>query len=809
MRGWLVDFKRAWHKALLRPGFAMTVVLTIALAVASVSAIYALVDSVLLRAPDVPHAEQLVVLHRVDKRSASISWPDGIALREAQAPLAKLAVLMPNSALDWTVQGQPERLQATLTESAYFEVVSVPALLGRLLLPSDDQVGAPPVVVAAESFWRTRLAADPNVLGTRIRLSGVDAEIVGVAPARADVLDAQPAFWAPIPAFAPWAASSPGSNNFDVLGRLAADRSLEASRAQLREMSKRLSQQRGGHSEKELSLTGLVAHLTQGFSAGLWMLLAAVLLVLILAMVNVAALLLVQASGRAREIAVLRALGASGAAIFRQLLCEGLLLGMVGGALGLALAAFGVESLKTFAPADLPRLSTVALNWQVSGVASLLTLLASLGFSLVPALHLRGERGLNSPNAAGSRDAQRQLGWFIGLEVALAVLLLGTAALLGRSYWALSQVDLGFQAQNRVSAELVLPEQGYARKASQSSAVSAIIENLQATAGVRTAAFITGLPLASNTGIGHSFVVEGEAASAEERGSRYRPFHGDYIQALGLQLLSGRGVLASDRADAVRVAWVNQQFVKTYLIGRDPLHTRIAWTPGEASDEALGPQWMQIVGVVGDVRAQSLRDGDAPVVYAPYLQRDDPWIRFGSLVAHLQGDAQAGELDNFRAPMQAAVSAFDPTLALDGYLSFPQRTRQALSRDRFQLQVAGAFGLLAFLLGAQGIFGVVAYAVEQRRAELGVRLALGASPRNVTQLIVRWGLVRILLGALLGGGAVLLLQGSLRELLFGVSPFDPPALLSTWAIVLLTSGLALWIPARRAARVDPISALQR
>jgi putative ABC transport system permease protein len=807
MHGIMLDMRRALRQALLRPGLALTAVLTMALAVASVTSIYALVDGILLRAPDVPAADRLVVVHRVDARLASLSWPDVLALRAERSPLSDIAALMPQWALDWVGQGEPARLQATLIESAYFDVVQVAPVLGRLLQPRDDIVGAPAVAVVSESFWQSQFSADPQILGRRIRLSGVEVEIIGVAPGRADVLGTQPDFWLPIPPFAPWAASSPGSNNFSVIGSVASPESLNGARTQLRSVSARLSRARFGHDEKELSFTPLVEHMTSSYRHGLWMLLGAVVLVLALAIVNVAALLLVRASGRGSEIAVMRALGATQAAIFRQLLCEGLLLGIAGGTLGLIVAVMGLDALKSFAPAELPRLAAVVIDWRVFGCAVGISLFSALSFSVVPALHLGASRsgpGISAQRSVGGRDAQRKLGWFMSIEVALAVVLLGAAAVLGKSYLALSRVDIGFEAEHRASAEFVMPEKGYSGKSAQSTAVTAVVANLQASPGVESAAFITGLPLSSSGSIGHSFVLEGEPPGDESPGARFRPFHGDYIRALGLRLLAGRGVATSDGPESVRVAWVNQEFVKRYLQGRDPLNTRIAWTPGEAADAALGPQWMQIVGIVGDVQAETLRDGDAAVVYAPYMQRDDVWIRFGSLIVKVQGNA-----GDFRQPMQAAVSAFDPAIAIDGFMTLEERARQALSGDRFQLQVASIFGLIAFLLGVQGIFGVIAFAVEQRRAELGVRLALGASPQHAVQLILRWGIGRILFGMAAGLLAALWLLRMLGDLLYAVSPYDVQALGAACFAIAGTCLLAIWLPARRAARIDPIESLRQ
>ena len=792
---------RLWR---LRPGLGFAAIFTIALGVGAVTALFSLVDTVTLRPLPLPSPERVLAVHRVDATHASISQPDAIDLRRRLQAFDAFAVAIPDWSLDWQHQGTPERLIGVLTEAEYFRVVDRPAIVGRLLDAGDDKKGASAVVVLAENFWRRRFDADRGVLGTHLSLSGVDAIVVGVAPTAADLYASDPAVYVSTPAFAPWALGSAGSNNFEAVARAKAGVSVEVARADLRRASAQRAKDFPQGSDKQLDGTAFLEMLTLNQRSSLWTLLGAAVLLLVLAGANVAALLLVRTSTRHGEMALRRALGAGAGRLAQQLLVEGATLAIAGGALGVLFAQGLLRGLILVLPESLPRVAQASVDLRALAVCAGVSLLGALVFSLAPLLHLRrGDHGFRAGRGVGSSASRRTLGAFVALEVAIAVALLGSASLLLRSYAGLAREPLGFDPQHTLVADLVLPESRYIRIEPQSAAVRRIVETLQHTPGVTGAAFVSGLPLSPGSGIGHSLVAEGIDFGSDDPGARYRPFHGDYFGAMRIGVLAGRGIATTDLDDGARPAWVNRRFVETYLKGREPLGQRIAWKPGEASPAEQGPQWMHIVGVVDDVKTGTLRDGDEPAVYAPYLQREDNWIRFGALVARVEGDPLA-----YRDALQAAVASADSAVPLDKTMSLAQRAAGSLARDRFNVLVVGAFAALAVLLGLQGIFGVVAYAVERRRAELALRIALGAAPAQATALMFRDGMRQALLGSVLGVFLAMVFARLAQRLLFGISAQDPSVPIAAAFAVLCVCALAIWWPARRAAAADPRVALR-
>lgn len=799
MPAFVHHLRSAWRSLRRAPGFATTAVATIALGIASVTLVWALTEAVLLEPLPLPESERIVALHRVDSDGASISLPDAIALRERLGNFTALATIAVDFALDRVDGDQPQRVRAALVESTYFDVVALPQRLGRLLNPSDDRPGAAPVVVLAERYWRSAFAADPAVIGRRLTLSGVTTEIVGVVSDPADLAEVGTELWAPIPPFAPWAPSSPGSNNFELVGRVAAGVDLATARAELASVSAELARQRG-NPEKRLDATPMVEFITAGARQGLWLLFAAVVLLLALATANVAALVLVRSTRREGELALRHALGASRGQMLQQLLAEGLLLGASGAAIGVVLALVGFGVLREHAAGALPRLSAADIDGSVLAVAVAAALLSALVFSILPAWRVRSVQATTRAVGIGRRRGEtRTLSALIALEVTLATALLGAAGLLTQSFLSLTSLPLGFQPGGVISGEVVLPESRYHDVEPQSRAFTTMVQALADQPGIEHAALVVGPPLTATQSIGHTLLIEG--AELADAGARYRPFVGDYFSAMGMPTLAGRGVQPGDETGE-RVAWVNQAFARRFLDGRDPIAARIAWKPGEAGADP-DPRWMRVVGVVADVRGSALRVDEPPVVYAPYVQREANWIRFGTLVARVSGDPAS-----YRDSLARAVLAGDSALPLGEVATMVDRSDRALARDRFMLQLVGLFAVLALVLGAQGVFGVVAFAVEQRRSEIGVRLALGARPGQAMTRLMRSTLPPIIVGTLAGLGLTVAAGKLLSSVLYAVSASDPLALTTAAAVLVAAALLAAWIPARSAQRIDISRTLQ-
>lgn len=799
MTVWLQELRRAWDSLRRAPGFALTSVGTIALGIASATIVWALTEAVLLEPLPLPDSQRIVALHRVGTDAANLSLPDAGWLRDRLQQFDALSVVAADFALDRVDGDDPARMRAALVESDYFRVVALPPLLGRLLQAGDDRVGAAPVVLLGERYWRSAFAADPGVIGQSMTLSGVSVEIVGVISDQADVAESGTELWAPVPPFAPWAPTSPGSNNFELVARIAADGDFAAARAELATVSAELSRERSNPA-KLLDATPWIEFTTASARQGLQLLLAAVMLLLALATANVAALVLVRSTRREGELALRHALGASRRQLLVQLLAEGLLLGAMGGAIGVAIAVAGFGLLRGLMAGALPRLAGADIDASVLLFALAASLLSALVFSGLPAWRVRSARAsARSIGIGQQRSETRTLSGLITLEVTLATALLGAAALLAQSFLALTARPLGFDPSAVISAEVVLPESRYDRLEPQTRAFVSMVDALGTKPGVEVAAMVVGPPLSAGQGIGHSLLVDG--ANLGDANSRYRPFVGDYFGAMGMSLLAGRGVQAGD-AQGDRVAWVNQAFARQYLGARDPIGARIAWKPGEAS-AVSEPQWMRVAGIVSDVRGSSARVDDPPVVYAPYAQREADWIRFGTLVARVNGDPAS-----YREALAHAVRAGDPALPLGEVASMTARSERVLARDRFMLQLVALFALLALLLGIQGVYSVVAFAVEQRRSEMGVRQALGARPTQAMATLMRSTLPAILAGTLIGLGLTVVAGGLLSSVLYAVSANDPVALTFAAAVLVSAALLAAWIPARRAQRIDISRTLQ-
>lgn len=793
IEGWRGSM-RAWRA---QPAFTLGVVATLALSLGAVIAVAALIHAVLLAPLPLPAGESIVAVHRVAQREASISLPNVIELRERLPSLAAMSALAPGYGLDRTDGEQPERVQGALIESQYFAVVGVAPLLGRSWDASGDQIGAAVEVLLAEHYWRARFDADPAVLGRVLQLSGVPSRVIGVLPDSADVYEAGTQVWAPFAPFAPWAPISPGANAFEVVARLREGVSAAQAAAEMRSVSGSWAQA-NGYEGKQLELSEWVAFATAEVRSGLWLLLTAVLAVMLLAIANLASLTMVRTIRREGELALRAALGATRNDIKRQLLAEGLALALVGSVLGGALAYAGFRAFQWASASQLPRLAQAEFEPVLYLIGVALGALAALIYSGLPLLRLRLSMATQRQRGVSLSQSQgRSLNLLVAVEIALAASLLGAAGLLLKSFVGLLDVPLGFKPQSMVSAEVLLPENRYVDMPMQSQALQRMVQALAAEPGVRHAALVVGPPLSNSQRIGHTLLVDGR--ELDNANTRFRPFIGDYFPAAGIPLRGGRLPTRADEEGAQPLAWVNEAFVRRYLDGMDPLSARIALKPGEpsASSEGQGPRWMQIAGIVADVRGGDLREPEGPVMYTPYLQREANWIRFATLVARVEGDAGA-----YRDTLARAVQAGDPLIPLGEYTVMDLRAEQALARDRGMFSLIAGFAVLALLLGLQGVVSVVGFAAEQRRQELALRLALGASRGQALRMLVGLKLRWVALGLI--GGALLLATVApiLSGLLYGVSVFDPSSWLGAAVLVLLGAILASLAPGIRILRED-------
>lgn len=796
------DLVQAARGLARRPALSLTALLTLAVAIGANTAVFSVVDAVLLRPLPFPEPERLSFL----TREGDVSIPDGVDWRARTRTFEDVALFLRQWNLDLTGDFDPERVIASVVEPRYFEILRTPPLLGRTLQQDDDQAGAEPVAVLSEPFWRRRFGGDTRVVSRVLALSGQATRVVGVMPSSFDFLDDGVDLWAPVGTTTRWAVAERGTNNFDAIGRLKPGVALEAARAELVAITTRLAEQYPKtNARKIVEPTSMHAFVTGPARPALLVLLGAVLLVALAASANVAALLVARHVSRGSEYAVRLAIGAGSRHLFGQVLAESLVLALAGGGLGVALASWGRDALLALAPAGLPRVEAVALDARVLGFTFGLALLAALLAALLPALlAVRAAPGSllagGGRGASSGRATSRALSALVVGEVALAGVLLVGSLLLVRSFLRLQAEPLGFDARGTLIADVVLPESRYASRAPQTRAVSEIVRQLESAPGVEAAAWVTTPPLSPRGGLGGSILIDGRSFSPEDQpGARVRFVHGDYFAASRIPVLSGRSFSREDDAGAP-VTLVNQRFASRYWPGGSAVGRRIAFR--DFGDEA-GPYWMTIVGVVSDVKGRLLSAPDTLTVYAPFLQRRIDWNRWGTIVVRGSADPLA-----LVPAVRAAVRAADPDVPLDGVMTLASRVSRASAPQRFNARVVSAFGAVALLLALQGLFGVLAFTVERQRREIGVRLSLGARGRDVVRLVAQRGLRLVGLGLVVGLPLGYAVARSSAAVLFGVTPADAASYALAGVALVVTAAAACLLPARRAARLNPAAILR-
>ncbi len=777
-------------QALLRsPRFSISALATLTLGISALTLVVALAYSILTAPLPIPESQQVVSITRLGKSDANLSLPDAITLRPNLSEFEAISAIDVDFALDWLTTDGPQRLRGSLIEADFFRVLGIAPLHGRLTRSSDDLPGAAPVVVLRESFWRRAFDADPAAIGRMLTVSGVRTEIIGVIADESDIYEVSVDLYAPFPPFVPWALSSPGSNTFEMIGRIAHGSSLTAARAQLQAISADYAKANGN--EKHLDATSFVELLTAPVRPALQVLLVAVGLMLLLVMANVVALLRVHFSRRESEWATRAALGASDGTLHAQRIVEVCWLTLGASICGAAIASILFAFAQLALSPALPRLAQSSFPTWILLALPLLALLLGLAVGTVSAHSSSSVRS----GVAGSRRHVRALHRLMVAEVAVAGALLGAALLLAQSFVALSALPLGFEPAQVIGATIVLPEREFSAKDRQSRAFSTMVETLQNSPGIRHAALVVGPPLVSNR-ISHTLIFE----NGEQGSATFRPIIGDYFAALGVQVLAGQGSNGTD-ANGERIAWINQSFANAFFKDISPLGERVSIPPGEAGP-GNEPRWMRIVGIVADVRGGGIRNDEGPALYAPYLQREADWIRFGTLVARTNGD-----MANFREVLQDAASTGAPNVPIAEAITMQAMTDHAFAQDRLILQLVAAFAALAVFLALQGVFGVVSFAIRQRRAELGLRMALGAAPAQASGLLLSESSRAIALGCVLAPGLLFLAEDVLSSVLFGISATDPPTLAAALAMIAAAALLAVWWPSRRAAKLDAAALL--
>ena len=802
---WIQDTRYAVRSLRRSPGFTVAAVLTLGLGIGATTGIFRLVNTLLLRSLPYDQPARLVRLYETwapgGHRLTNVSPLDVVDWRAQARTLDGIAMLNSGS-LALTGMGEPDVLNTGVASANLFAVLGVRPILGRTFLPDEEVIGNHRVAVLAYATWRDRFGADPAVLGRTMTLAGYPYEVIGVLPPGFEDPrgGTAPALWRPLAI-----DLSPGARGghwLQAVGRLAEGATLPEAQAELETIMARLAvEYPPTNTDRSARVVPLHDAVSADVRRPLQVLLAAVGLLLVIACVNVANLVLVRANGRGREMGVRTALGAGRGALVRQLVVEHALLATAGGALGLALAEAMGRGLLILGGGLIPALERVETDAAVVAFTVAVSALTVLVFGLVPVLRTaRVDTGTalteGSRGNTGGRGARRARAALAGVQLGLSFVLLTGAGLLAKSFHRLASEDAGFARSGVLTFALALQGARYGEDAQVREFHRAMIERLHVLPGVRSAGYVNRLPLAGgyscdSFGLGdRPPPPEGQEPCAEERVATPA-----YFAAMGIPILAGRGPTDTDTPEAPPVVVINSAMARQFWPDADPLGKTFAW--GQAAPDA---EWRTIVGIVGDVRHFGLGEPARPEVYTPASQSA---ASFAVYAVRADGDPRT-----LAPSVRALVRALDADLPVRSLRTMDEVVRASVAEPRLRTVVLAVFAALAVLLAAVGVYGVLAYGVAQRTGEIGVRVALGARESQILRMILRQGLGVAVAAVAAGALVAFWVTPALRDLLYDVSPMDPAVLGGVAVFLLATAALAAYLPARRAARIDPMEALR-
>jgi putative ABC transport system permease protein len=815
MRSLISHLRHTIRRLVKSPGFTITAILILGLGIGGNTTIYSVIEAVLLKPLPYPHAEQLVQVYQSFRSfdRLPLDYPDYADLKAGQHSFQEMALSLDDD-FTLTGHGNPELISGTYVSGTFFQLFGRPMLLGRPIEVTDDRPDAQRVVIVSEHFWRTMFHGDPNVIGSSLALNGSSFQVIGVTPSVASE-SAKIDLYVPLNQsrfYGTLDMTQRGNHNYACFGRLKEGATLEAAKAELEVIQQNLVSR---YSEDQGFGVRAISYLDTvigSYSGSLWLVGAAVACLLLITCANVATLLLVRAQERAKEMSVRAALGANRRRLIAQLLIENSVLTVAGGVIGLAAAAWSLQAIRTLAPDEFARFKEVHLDADAlifvlvitlatAALSGLFPALVNSRTNLASALKQSGERG-----GTAGRARNRGQAVLVAGQVALTAILLVSAGLMARSFQVLQHTPLGFEAVNRLTADLYLTDANYSNETEYRQFFDNLLDRAKTLPGVISVGLNSALPfMPSSPAINlDGFWISGrpEPAQSQLPAWQIQFISPDYFRTMGVPLIHGRTFTNQDGPDKEKVVIISQSVAQAFFPGQDPIGKQIY----DFHDRVgLKRNFYTVVGVVSSVQYDNPESQPTPYqCYYPYAQNTEPnRINFATLVIHTDNDPSL-----VIEPLRKVVADLDPNLAVSNIGRLEDVVARSFAIRQLASVVVSGFSAVALLLAAIGLYGVLSYSVSQKKRELGVRIALGAQTTSILALVVNQGLRIVGIGLLIGLATALALSGVIAGTLYGVSETDPVSIAMSVLGLGLTALIACLLPAFRASRIDPIAALR-